>query len=72
MARIGENGNSYSVLVGKTEGDRRLRKSNCRWENTVKTDLKGIECEGLDWIYLAQERDKWRAVVSTVMKILIP
>jgi hypothetical protein len=48
-AQKGENGNSYSVLVGKT-GEMRLRRSNCRWENNIKIDLKEKECEGLDWI----------------------
>jgi len=53
LARRGENGNSYSVLVEKTEGERRLRRSNCRWENTIKTDLKEIECEGLPGLDLS-------------------
>ena len=68
LALRGQN----SVLVGKTERKRRLRTSKCRWKNSIKTDIKKTECEGMDWIYLAQDRDKWRAVVSTVMNLRIP
>jgi hypothetical protein len=62
----------YRVLVGKTEGKRPLGRPRRRWEDNVRMDLQevGIGCE--DWIGLAQDRDRWRALVSAVRNLLVP
>jgi hypothetical protein len=61
-----EKGNAYRILVGKPEG--RYRR---RWENNIKTDLRGIGGCGMDWIHLAQDRNQWRALVNTVMDLRV-
>ena len=58
----------YRVLVGKPEGRRHLG----RWEDNNKTDLHEVGCGGMDWIKLAQDRDRWRALVKAVMKLQVP
>jgi hypothetical protein len=63
---------AYRVLVGKPEGKRALGRLRRRWEDNIKTDLGEIGWGGLDWIYLAQVRDKWRALVNTVMNLRVP
>ena len=62
----------HRVLVGKPEGKRPLGRPRRRWEDNIKMDLQevGADCE--DWMELAQDRDRWRALVSTVMNILVP
>jgi len=66
VARMGEGRGVYRVLVEKPEGKRR------RWEDNIKMDLQevGGGCE--DWMELAQDRDMWRALVSTVMNLRVP
>ena len=59
------------VLVGNLR-ERPLRKPRCRWEDNIKMDLQEVGCEGMDWIELAQDRDRWRALVSAVMNLQIP
>jgi hypothetical protein len=63
--------NSYKSLVGKPEGKRPPGKCKRRWEDNIKVDIKLVECED-DWLYLAQFRDQWRAVVNTVTNLRIP
>jgi hypothetical protein len=58
--------------VGKPEGKRPLGRPRCRWVDNVKMDLRETEWGGLDWIDLAQDRDQWRALVNTVMKLWVP
>jgi hypothetical protein len=58
--------------VGKSEGRRPLRRPGRRWVNNIKNNLREIGWNGLDWIDLAQDRDKWRALVNTVMNIRVP
>ena len=67
MARMGEGRGVYRVLVGKPEGKRPLGRPRRRWEDNIKMDLQelGGGCE--DWMELAQDRDRWRALVGTVM-----
>jgi hypothetical protein len=64
---MGEERKVYKVLVGKSEGKRPLGTSRRRWEDGVRMDLGG----GVDWIRLAQDRDRWRAVVSAVMNLRV-
>ena len=51
------------------EGKRPLGRRRCRWEDNIKMDLQNVECSGADWIELAQHRDRWRALVNTVMNL---
>jgi len=60
------------VLVGKPEGKRPLGRSRLRWEDNIKTDLQEVGCGCMDWIELAQDRDRWRAVVNAVMNLRFP
>ena len=60
------------VLVGKPGGKRSLARPRCRWEDNINTDIQEVGCVGMDWIELAQDRDRWRALVSTVMKFRVP
>jgi len=57
----------YRVLVGKPEGKRPFGRARRRWEDNIKMDLQEVGCGGMDWIELAQDRDKWRAFVTVVM-----
>ena len=61
----------HRVLVGKPEGKRPLGKTGHRWDDNIKTDLQEVG-GGIDRIDLAQERDKWRAVVNAVMNLRVP
>jgi len=58
--------------VGKLGGKRPLGGTRRRWEDNIKTDLQEVGCEGMDWIDLAQDRDRWRALVNAVMKLRVP
>jgi len=62
----------YRVLVGKPEGKRPLGKPRCRWEDNIKMDLQEVGCGVMDWIELAQDRDRWLALVNAVMNIWVP
>ena len=70
-ARRGERCGLCRVLVGKPEGKRRLGRPRRRWEDNIKMDLQEVGCEGMDWIELAQDRDRWRALVNAVMIIRV-
>jgi hypothetical protein len=65
-SKYGEKRNAYSILVGKPEGKRPLWRSNRRWEDNIKMDIREIEWDDMDWINLAENRDQWRALVNTV------
>ena len=61
----------YRVLAGKPEGNRPLGRPRRRWEDNIKMDLQEVGCGGMDWIELAQNRDRWRALVKTIMKLRV-
>jgi len=58
--------------VGKPEGKKPLGKPRRRWEDNIKMDIQEVGCGGMDWIEMAQERDRWRAVVNAVMNLRVP
>ena len=72
VARMGESTGVYKVLVGKPEGKRPLGRSRRRVEDNSKMDLQKVGCGRMDWIYLAQDRDRWRALVNAVMNLWVP
>ena len=69
---MGERRDVYRILVGKPEGKRSLERPRLRWEDNVKMGRQEVGCGGMDWIDLAQNRDRWRAFVNAVMKIRVP
>jgi len=72
VARMGESRGVYRILVGKPEGKRPLGRPRPRWEENIKINLEDLGYGGVDWIELAQDRDRWRAHVSAVMNLRIP
>jgi hypothetical protein len=72
VAGMGEKGNAYRILVGEPEGKRPLGRPRHRWVDTIKIDLREIGWDGVDWIDLGEDRDKWRARVNTVMNLRFP
>jgi hypothetical protein len=72
VARMGEGRVAYRGLVGKPEGRRPLGRPRRRWEDNIKVDLQEVGWGGIDWIDMAQDRDRWRAVVSAVMNLRVP
>jgi hypothetical protein len=69
---MGEGRGIYRVLVGKPEGKRQVGRPRHRWENNIKVDLQEVGCGGVDWIEMAQDRDRWRALVNAVMNFQVP
>jgi hypothetical protein len=72
VARMGERRVLYRVLVGKRERKRPLGRPRRRWEDNLKIDLQELDCEGMDWIELAQDRDRWLAPVNALMILQVP
>jgi hypothetical protein len=62
----------YRVLVGKPEGKRPLGRPRCRWVDNIRMDLQEMGCGYADWIGLAQDRYRWRTLVSAVMNLRVP
>jgi hypothetical protein len=71
VARMREEKNVYRVLMGKPEGKRPLERPRRRWEDGIRMDLREIGWGSVDWIHLAQDRDRWRALVNTVMNLRV-
>jgi len=69
VAHVGERRHVYRDLVGKPEGKRPLGRPRCRWEDSIKMDLQKVGCGGMDWIELAEDRDRWQAFMNAVMNL---
>ena len=65
-------GGMFRVLVGKPEGKRPLGRPRRRWVDNIRTDLQEVGCGYVDWIGLAQDRDRWQMLVSAVMNLRVP
>jgi hypothetical protein len=72
VARMGAKRNACRISVGKIEGKRSLGIPRRRWVDNIKMDLREIGWGGIDWIYLAPDRARWRARVKTVMNLRVP
>jgi hypothetical protein len=72
VARIGEKRNAYRLLLGKPEGKRLLGKPRRRWVDNIRMDLGEVEWGDVDWIGLAKDRNRWRALVSWVLNLRVP
>ena len=72
VARMGEEKGMYRVLVEKLEGKRPLGRPRRRWVDNIRMDLQEVGCGCMDWIGLAQDRDKWRTFMSAVMNFRVP
>jgi hypothetical protein len=68
----GEKRKAYTVLVGKQEIKRLQARPRRRWVDNTKVDLRVIGWDGIDWIDLAEDRDQWRSLMNTVMKLRVP
>jgi hypothetical protein len=68
---MGEGRGVCRVLVGKPEGKRPLGRPRCRWEDNIKMDLQEVGCRGMDWVHLAQDKDRWLALVNVIMNLRV-
>ena len=72
VAHMGERRGAYRVLVGKPEGNRPLGRPRHRWEDNIKMDLQEVQCGVMDWIKLAQDKDRWQALTNALMNLWVP
>jgi hypothetical protein len=72
VTRMGEKGNAYRLLVGTPEGRRPLGRPRRRWLDNIRMDLVEVGWSDVDWISLAQDKDKWRALLNSVLNLRIP
>jgi hypothetical protein len=68
----GEKRNVYGSLIGKPEGKSPLGRPRCRWVDNIRLDLVQVGCSDVDWIGLAQDRDRWIALVNSVLNLRVP
>jgi hypothetical protein len=68
---MGEKRNAYRLLMGKPEGKRQLGRRRHRWVDNIRMDLGEVGCGGVDWIDLAQDRNRWSAVVNSVLNLRV-
>ena len=71
VAGMGEESGVYRALVRKPEGKRPLGRPRHRWEDNIRMDLQEVGCGYMDWIGRAQDRDRWRTLVSAVMNLRV-
>jgi hypothetical protein len=72
VARMGEKRNVYRLLVGKPEGKRPIGRPRCRWVESIRMDLREVGWGDVGWIGLAQDRNRWRALVNSVLNLRVP
>jgi hypothetical protein len=72
VARMGDKRNAYRLLVGKPERRRPLEGPRCRWVDSIRMDLGEVEWGNVDWIGLAKDRNRWRALVNSVLNLRVP
>jgi hypothetical protein len=72
VARMGEKRNTYRLLVGKPEGKRPLGRPRCKWVYNIRMDVVDVEWGDVDWISLAQDRNRWKALVNSVLNLWVP
>jgi hypothetical protein len=72
VARMGEKRNGYRLLVGNPEGKRSLGRPRHRWMDNIRMDLGEVGWGDVDWIGLAQDRNRWRAHVNSILNLLVP
>ena len=72
VARMGKERGVYRVLAGKLEGKRPLGRPRRRWVDNIRMDLQEVGCGYMDWIWLVQDRERWRTLVSAVMNLRVP
>ena len=68
---MGERRGVYTILVGKPKGKRPFGRPRCRWEDNIEMYLQEVGCEVVDWIEMAQDRDRWRAIENAVMNLRV-
>jgi hypothetical protein len=71
VARMGEGRGAFRIFVGRTEGRRPLGRPRSRWESSIKMYLQQVGSEGMDWIDLVEDRDRWRALVNAVKSLQV-
>jgi hypothetical protein len=69
---MGDRSGAYRVLVGEPEGRRQIGRPRCRWEDKTKMNLQEVGWGGMEWIDMAQYRDRWRVLVNAVMNLWVP
>ena len=72
VARMGEGRGMYRILVAKCERKRPMGRPRHRWADNIKVAFQELGCGGMDWLELAQDRDRWQALVNVVMNLWVP